>query len=82
MMKSAILGLAAVSSLTVMSAPAAAYDPCVRASERAEEADAAVYRWIRNHCNSGGQCIGNPAYFQRLRERALDARAERARACR
>ena len=62
--------------------PAIAYDPCARASDRAEAADAAVMRWIRSHCTNNGSCYGNPAELQRLRERALDARAERARACR
>jgi hypothetical protein len=65
-----------------LAAPALAYDPCDRASERAERADAAVLSWIRSHCTNNGSCIGNPAELQQLRERALDARAERARACR
>ena len=57
MLKSATLGLAVLASGLAVASPAAAYDPCRRATERAQDADAAVYRWINQHCTSGGQCV-------------------------
>ena len=82
MIRNVLMSLSLVSAGLFAATPALAYDPCVRATDRREAADAAVFRWIRSHCTNNGSCYGNPAEFQRLREAALDARAEQARACR
>ena len=83
MSSSKFIAFAAASVLaigTLTATEARAYNPCERALQDVQEAEAAFQRWRRNNCVRNGECA-NDARGYMLLNRVFEARARASRAC-
>ncbi len=74
-------GLGVATAAVLTPTPAVAYDPCQRAQQDVERAEAAVRRWYAENCPRSGKCWGSPAELFALGDRVQNARERRSRAC-
>ncbi|SIQ15585.1 hypothetical protein [Solilutibacter tolerans] len=74
----AVAGVMAAGLLTATESKA--YDPCQRALQELQEAEAAWYRWMRNNCPRSGPCTNNERGHM-LVDRVNIARAQVQREC-
>ena len=74
----AIAGVMAVGLFTTTESKA--YDPCQRALQELQEAEAAWCRWMRNNCPRNGPCTNNDR-GRMLADRVAIARTQVQREC-